>query len=111
MSTKRWNRRLTFKQPSTTVNSLNEVTGDASKYMERWGKLMDSTGNETTFGDQMQHIGSLKIETSYPRQGRFPQPEDIVTWTEWGTTRTVNIKHVERKNDGNRTIHLLCAEV
>lgn len=111
MSKKRRGTRITFKQPSTTVNSLNEVTGAPEEYLTRWASIQNKSGSETSFGEQMQHVGSVEIETSYARNGRFPQPEDLVTWLEWGRTRTVQIKHVERLDDRGREIKLICAEV
>lgn len=108
MSKRRRGTRLTFKKPSTTVNSMNEVTGDATEYMKRWGKVTNGKGNESSFGEQMQHVGAVMLETAFPKDGRLPQPEDIVTWLEWGRTRTVNIQHVERRG---RDLIIACAEV
>lgn len=111
MSTKRKSKRFVLKQPSTTTNSMNEVTGDPTEYLRLWGNVVDGSGNETKFGEQMQHTGQVQIEVSYPRSGRFPQPEDLVTWSEFGRTRTVNLKHVKRKDGRGRELILIGTEV
>ncbi len=108
----RLRHRITLQQEDTTADAAGQLVPAWTDYRVTWAEVKDRSGREIQRGDQTEAIVQTVVTLRYPRSGRFPVPQDRVSYKEsQDITRTLNIDAVKRADAERRYIELFCSEV
>ncbi len=97
--------RITLKYIAAGQDSAGHPNGTVTVYRDCWGQVMTGAGREAERGQQMEHVGTVRIKIMRPRQGRFPVVEDSATFTQFGRERTLDLVHVQDLDDKYILLH------
>ena len=111
MSRTRRKQKVTLSKLDGTNDSWVEPNSTVTDYRTCYANVRSVSGNETRTGDEMEALANVVFEIDYPRQGRFPQAVDRVTYTDGDITRTIQLTHVERRDEDRREVWLYGIEV
>ena len=109
----RLDRRVTLQYKTNTVTTDGDYDDTPVDYRNCWAKLIETSGSEGTRGDQVEHHGRVVVRIRHTREGQFPSVEDRVSVREGdtGTTRTLEVAHVQRIGSKRQFLDLHCIEV
>ena len=110
----RLTRRITLQHIPAGVDASGQPNGTWTEYREVYAEIHEGRGREGLRRfDGVEHAGQVVIEIRHPRGGTFPAVDHRATWIEGdtGSTRTVNITHVERLGHDRKRLLLYCTEV
>ncbi len=107
-------QRIILKKPVGTQDATGQaVIVDTQYGPARWADVRDVAGGEVIRRGQVDAIVGGVVRIDYPREGRIPQPEDQIVFTELGPngeTRTVEIIRVTRVGNRQRELDLYFKE-
>jgi SPP1 family predicted phage head-tail adaptor len=107
----RLRHRVTLQLQATTQDAAGQQSQTWSDYRSCFGDVRDTSGLEQRTQHGLVGINYTTVRIRYPREGRFPTPEDRVVFRETSKrTRYLNIDSVQEKTGTHRELMLACKE-
>ena len=103
-------RRVAIQTEAEAADAGGQLISTWSTDRTLDGQIIEKGGGETIRGNQVNDQVTAVVVIREPRSGTFPTPKMRCQFTDGGSTRTLDIEYVQRRDNYHRELWLYCRE-